>query len=51
MAIKSGMALPLHEKSGMANATPAIPLLPPLSKHSTEASAPMVLVLTVVDGF
>ena len=25
-----GMALPIHEKSGMANATPAIPLLPPL---------------------
>ena len=24
------MALPIHEKSGMANATPAIPLLPPL---------------------
>ena len=29
-AIKSGMALPIHEKSGMANVTPAIPLLPPL---------------------
>ena len=26
----SGMALSICEKSGMANATPAIPLLPPL---------------------
>ena len=28
--LKSGMALSMHEKSGMANATPAIPLPPPL---------------------
>ena len=33
VAIKSGMALPIREKSGMANATPAIPLLPPLTVH------------------
>ena len=29
------MALPIHEKSGMANATPAIPLLPPLENIET----------------
>ena len=31
----SGMALPTHEKSGMANATPAIPLVPPLTNSQT----------------
>ena len=33
VATKCGMALPMHEKSGMANATPAIPLLLPLPGH------------------